>query len=229
MRLPLALRAGLGVLAFASLLASAGCGTRIIDLREPPDPDPVPQPTTAVAAVERLEWAWRHRNVDAYRDLFTADFRFECVSDTAAASLVLYREAELEFARRLFQTGGGGNPPAISVSCDIPRPLIEQPGEGGARWSRQVVLAFAAGVRVPNGDYRVLSYNMKIHAVRGDVARIPQELIDAGYRADSTRWWIERWEDSITPARTTPAGRTWTVTTLKASYLDLPISHGPRF
>jgi hypothetical protein len=33
------------------------------------------------------------------------------------------------------------------------------------------------------------------YVVRGDSAAIPPELYSRGFRPDSLRWWIERWED----------------------------------
>ena len=65
------------------------------------------------------------------------------------------------------------------------------------------------------------------YLTRGDVAAIPDELKDRGFGPDSTRWYIERWEDDtanpqtggralaapVAPARATPAldefHRTW--------------------
>jgi hypothetical protein len=72
--------------------------------------------------------------------------------------------------------------------------------------------------------------------VRGDSARIPQVLRDRGYGPDSTRWWIDRWEDAPPPggraglaARTDAAGpfqampsRLFTIAEIKQLYLSPP-------
>jgi hypothetical protein len=59
-------------------------------------------------------------------------------------------------------------------------------------WHQQIV----AGVhlRIDTGEQE---FNVEglatFYLVRGDSALIPT---DTGLRADSTRWWIERWEDA---------------------------------
>lgn len=221
MRLSLALRAGFGVLALAALLAVPGCGSRVIDLREPPDPDPVPEATSASNAVRRLQWAWNHRDPAPYRDLFTADFRFQSASFDSAGSLILYRDQEQAFAGRLFRMGGAGHPAATSISCWLTLPLIETPSSLQGHhptWHREISVNFTAGVRVPGGDYRMID-RPRFLLVRGDSARVPQELIDQGHRPDSTRWWIERWESEFDQPDSMRG--IWSVSELKAQYLGI--------
>ena len=52
----------------------------------------------------------------------------------------------------------------------------------------------------------------KFYMVRGDSAAIPDDQIRQGVGPDSTRWWIQLWEDETLPAgsRANPAlNTTW--------------------
>lgn len=198
-----------------ALAAVAGCGSRVIDLRTPPDPDPLPAPASPADALLRLRWAWTHRDPAPLRDLLAADYRFEVAADTARPPL--FRQAELEFAERLLVSGTATRPAAETVALELVRPGL-QPGADPRR--RRIVTGLHLGVRVPDGEYRVISEAVFTLA-RGDVARIPQELLDEGYAADSTRWWIERWEErTAAGSGSLPEGAV-TVAALKGLYLDL--------
>jgi hypothetical protein len=69
-----------------------------------------------------------------------------------------------------------------------------------------------------------------LYFVRGDSACIPQELRDRGYEPDSTRWWIEHWEEFVVASGAPSAPRVArppplrpvTLGALKALYLDSP-------
>lgn len=217
---PLARRA----LAAVLLLALAGCGERIIDLRDPPDPDPIPAPSSPDLTLARLQWAWNHRDPAPLDDLFSADFVFQsAVGDSGAAPPLLFRESELEFSRRLFQTGTATQPPANAVTLELVRPLLVFPDPRPGRmfpWNIEVRTTAHLGVRVPHGDYRISS-GARFQLVRGDSAVIPQRLLDRGYRPDSTRWWIQGWIEEVRSPRALP-GEQATLFRLKALYLDLP-------
>jgi len=65
---------------------------------------------------------------------------------------------------------------------------------------------------------------VRFHLVRGDSALLPQELLDRGARRDSTRWYVERWDDeTVGPAATLPA-RNLTWGRLKLLYLGAATS-----
>jgi hypothetical protein len=63
-----------------------------------------------------------------------------------------------------------------------------------------------------NGSPEVTSVtgSALFYVVRGDSALIPSEF-GTRFRGDSTRWWIERWEDETagasSPASAQPVGR----------------------
>jgi hypothetical protein len=214
---------GAGFVALALLLS--GCGSRVIDLREPPDPDPVPEPSSPQAAVLRVQWAWNHRDPEPLRDLLTSDYRyFETRADTGDA-FELFRQSELMFSNHLFETGTATRPPATAVTFVFANPVADEPSSVPGHdpgWHREVVATLHLGVRVPDGDYRVIG-PVRFGLVRGDSARIPQELLDRGYLPDANRWWIERWVDEVQPVSgvATPS-EPFTLSALKAIYLDLP-------
>ena len=225
------IRAAFACLALGALLA--GCGSKVIDLRDPPDPDPVPAPTSSVNAVRRLQWAWNHRDPVPLDDLFTADYVFVAsVRDTAGADTIvgIYRDSELLFSQRLFVTGTPTLPASSAVTLELFSNLVPaadpRPGKTYP-WHVQIPSNMHIGVRVPGGDYRVMGPTI-FYLVRGDSAKIPQRLIDRGYLPDSTRWWIERWDDQTVSAaapavrpQTAMPGTQFTLRTLKELYLGL--------
>jgi hypothetical protein len=71
----------------------------------------------------------------------------------------------------------------------------------------------------------MLTGRFTFFCVRGDSVAIPPELASAGVGPDSTRWWIERWEDATTTA-TEPGmhpapARTTTFTALKHQFMPI--------
>lgn len=166
---------------------------------------PPPSPVSAAEVVELFAWCWNNRAYQEYREIFTDDFRFQLsAQDTAGQGGrgdFLTRTEELETALHLFVEGNASEPPARSISLEISRPLIELPDSRhdpanrvfkAEPWHKEiateVVLRIDAGEQV----FNVLG-RAKFFLVRGDSALIPPDLV--GFRPDSTRWWIERWED----------------------------------
>lgn len=229
-------RAALGALVLL-LAALPGCGSRVIDLRDPADPDPVPAPSSPTAAVLRLQWAWNRRDPEPLRDLIASDYRYFGSPPDSGSGFEIFRRSELAFATNLFVTGTANLPPATAVTFLLASPITEAPSPipgQDPRWHREIASGLHVGVRVPAGDYRVIG-KARFGLVRGDSARIPQELLDRGFVPDSTRWWIERWaeEESVPPpgsraaAEPAAAGRAqpsepFSLSTLKAIYLGLP-------
>lgn len=226
------LEAGLGVLAALAIAGVSGCGSRVIDLREPPEPDPLPAAASPEAALLRLQWAWNHRDREPLRDLYTSDFRYAAAAPDTGGTFELFRQSELAFATSLFVTGTATRPPARTIAFELTRPLVAGPSPvpgQDPRWHREISTVVHVGVRVPDGDYRVTGL-ARFGLVRGDSARIPQELLDRGVLPDSSQWWIERWEEDGSggsAARAMPSAM-FTLSTLKAIYLDLPPPAQPR-
>jgi hypothetical protein len=212
----------------ATLLCSLpGCTSQIV-LPPAPVPDEAPAPATPVDALRRLEWSWSRRNVEPVRDLFACDYEFVFAPDDPAGDRFRdrpwTRPDEMAFARHLLETGSATAQAAIYVALDMENaPLALPDGRAGKdpRWHRRIETPFVAVVETPARQFRVLGFE-RFYFVRGDSACIPQELRDRGYGPDSTRWWIERWEEETVYA--TPGGPTRPVTlgAVRAVYLDSP-------
>ncbi|HEY2955808.1 MAG TPA: hypothetical protein VGK89_11225 [Candidatus Eisenbacteria bacterium] len=207
----------------------AGCQTRIL-LPVAPKPDTPPRAATPADALRRLAWSWKHRALEPCRDLFSCDYEFAFAPEDTSGRRFLdrpwTRPDELDFARHLFETGGAQGGPASYVALDLqddpPALPDDRPGKN-ARCHQRIETPFVAVVVTPGRELRLLGIE-RLYFVRGDSACIPQELRDRGYGPDSTRWWIERWEDYSTtaaPFRAQPA-RPVTVGAVKALYLDAP-------
>lgn len=219
----------------APFVALAGCSTQIV-LPVAPKPDQPPVAATPSAALSRLAWSWKHRALEPCRDLFACDYEFAFEPDDSAGirfqGRPWTRPDELDFTRHLFETGSALAPPASYVGLDLesdaPALPDDRPGKD-ERWHRRIQTPFIAVVEAPGREFRVLGFET-FYFTRGDSACIPQELRDQGYGPDSTRWWIERWEDyylvtpvgGARPSRALAPIRPITIGAVKALYLDSP-------
>jgi hypothetical protein len=202
---------------------------------------PAPSPSTAAGVVRLLEWCWRNRDIDYYRQLFTDDYQFIFALKDSSGSLTrdppLNRETELTTAKNLF-VGGASAPAATNITLNLDPTLNPQadsrPGKDAVT-HKEILTSVDLAIRVEGGrEYRISGY-ARYFVVRGDVASIPKELKDRGFAADSNRWYIERWNDETlgeAPASARPAvGLTalrraalapWAVGTARAQYADGP-------
>lgn len=156
----------------------------------------------ALGAITKLESSWRDRSLARYRELFTADFRFAFADDDSVGDRypgrTWTREDELLAAGRLFAGGNGAEPPATSIGLGADAAIAGSsyvPGRSYP-WHMQVLVP-NIGLDVSRGDAPSLHVQGRalFSVVRGDSARIPQELLDLGFRPDSTQWYIEGWRD----------------------------------
>lgn len=161
---------------------------------------PAPVPSSPENILRLFEWCWNNRAIDEYREVFTDDYRFAFAQTDSAGNAYrdqpYRREDELASATNLF-VGGGAQPPASSISLTFDRNLYVQPDSRAGRnprWHKQITTRVTLSVRADEIAYDVQGSAL-FFVVRGDSATIPPALIDQGFRRDSTRWWIERWED----------------------------------
>lgn len=186
---------------------SAGCGCT-----NPPASSGVETPPEAMA---RFETAYEAQNLAGYAALFAADFRFHF---SAAADPTLVSQYgntwdssfETNSASHLFDgfTNEGGNfvPGAESMALGLTG-IHYEPDPEHADSTRHYVLADSAQVTLvitlPSGlgDYEV-SGTHSYSLVRGDAAHL-----GAGQAADSTRWFIRRWDDLTAPLAVRTGGR----------------------
>jgi len=200
------IRAALGIAAAALTLAAAtGCfnpfSPRTRSERAVSSPPPVPSSPDQV--IELFAWCWRNRAYQEYTEIFTDDFRFQfSVRDTAGQGgrgEFLDRTAELETARHLFIEGNANEPPARSITLEFTGTLRPEPdsrdGQNGlikkTPWHYQIATDVLLRIDTGEQEFNVVG-RATFYLVRGDSAQIPADL---GLARDSTRWWIERWED----------------------------------
>lgn len=186
--------------------------------------DPGPTANSPANAVKRLEWAYANRRPDALAGLFTDDFGFQfAFGDSAGNSFRANpwgRTDESTMSTRMF-VGQPDCLPARRIDLSLAQTLValndSRPGKS-PRWHKQIRSSVEFHVEIDHGDgstdLRVVQGNALFFLVRGDSAAIPPELVSRGYVPDSTRWWIQHWEDETLPAggalRAQPTrGTTW--------------------
>ena len=123
---------------------------------------------------------------------------------------ILGDEYELTTATHMF-TGGLDKPPASNITIQIDNPLVAQPDPRPGKdpvWHRSVRTSVSLKITVENNgspDISSVTGYALFYVVRGDSAVIPPEMVAQGFKPDSTRWWIERWEDETAGASGGPA------------------------
>lgn len=200
-------------------LGVAGCSqtgdgfdlARILGPREGQS-TPAPTPDSPAAALRLFEWSYNNKAFSEYRELFTADFRFYFHPlDSAGAAYrdtAWTRDDELISTLHLFVGGSTSQPPARSIRLTLdrnffvaPDPRISDP-EG--RWHKNVRTEVVLNVQLGDGNAIDISGAANFYLVRGDSAMIPIDLIARGFRPDSSRWWIARWDDETAQGEPAP-------------------------
>lgn len=216
--------------ALVALLAmAAGCS------KHPTSPPPAaldtpPSATSPENALLRFKWGWTHRDPAVLRSLLTADFSFVfgAMDSTGHAypDGTWGRETEDTCDVHLF-TGGSSEPPLTSVNLTFDPTLLAlrdvRPGHD-PRVHRTVTTSVALTCRTSTASFETQGRGL-FYFTRGDSASIPADEWAAGARPDSTRWWMDRWEDQtlsrggggLTTFSTQPA-RSSTWGQLKALY-----------
>lgn len=181
----------------------AGCGDD--PLPGSPRPANVPTPNTPLNALRTLEWGWNHLDVAAIGSVLADDFVFAfAAADSAGQAYRTQpwtRADELTAIQHLF-VGGTTEPPAVRVELEFDANPLTTPDPRPGRDTR-VRRAIRTGVHLrvhtSSSSYEVQGH-AQFYFTRGDSAAIPPELVAAGVRPDSTRWWIDRCEDATGPA-----------------------------
>lgn len=185
-----------------SLTIATGCSTNKAVL--PIVRDPAPSSNSPIEAAKRIEWDWN--NLDPhYNDMLTDDFVFvPASSDTIGhfgVSDPWTREVERIALQRMFDRQAGV-PKLLDLALHFDPALVAMPDPrpGMTPKFHRVVrtnLDLLADVAVGGGmteRWNVAGASL-LYFVRGDSAAIPQDLVERGFRPDSTQWWLERWED----------------------------------
>ena len=202
---------------------------------------PPPVPDSPSNILRLLVWAYNNRSIAEYREIFTDDYRFAFSTLDPAGDAyrgdIWTREDELISATHLFQGGSPSEPAALSISLALGGNLTPEtdprPGKQD-RMHKKINTTVSLVIVTPDKQTNV-NGPVTFYLVRGDVAAIPKELKDQRFGPDSTRWYIERWEDDtatngpggsasiapVSPARSVPtplefASASWG--RVKASY-----------
>ena len=200
-------------IATIALIATAALAAGCYNPFHPPElsggiSTPPPEPDTPSNLLRLLEWCYNNRALAEYRELFTDDYRFQFgVLDpygNAYRDSPWTREDEIGSAIKLFQ-GTSEKQAAANITLALDRNFRvrsdPRPGKN-SRWHRSIRTSHL--LRVVDADQvptDVTGFSL-FFVVRGDSALLPQELIDKGFGPDSTRWYIDRWEDesAVTPS-----------------------------
>jgi len=199
------------VLLFVLVAALPSCSrqTRIVvpepALSSPPADSPA-------GAVRVLEWAWNNRLCEPLYGLFADDYRFAFAPGDSAGNAYRNdswtRDDELAASCSLFAD-------ATEIDLSFDKTLIalndDRPGKD-RRYHRAIRTSVTLRTVLSSGLLAEVRGYGRFYLVRGDSAVIPEDQLQQGVRPDSTRWWIQRWEDETLPAgfRANPTqNRTW--------------------
>lgn len=198
------------MLLLAGAVALTGCTKRTTAPFVPgPAPPALDSPKDVLLA---LQWAMENRSLGTARTLFTDDYLFVFAGTDSAGNAFRdrpwTREDELLYMEHLF-VGGGTEPPADRIRLQFTNTLnafgSTLPGRD-PHWHKTI--RAEVFLRITRGESTLEVRGPSLfHFVRGDSAMIPEVLIDEGFGPDSTRWWIERWEDETVSPGAVPASR----------------------
>jgi hypothetical protein len=160
-----------------------------------------PSPTTPQNAVLLFEWCWVNRGVEEYKGLFTDDYVFQSAELDSAGNtsrdVLTRRNDEIETAQNMF-VGSAERPPASKITLNFDPSLVpfddNRPGKN-PRWHKQIRTSVDLKVDVEEGNTLEVSGHALFFLTRGDSALIPADRVAIGFKPDSLRWWIDRWED----------------------------------
>jgi hypothetical protein len=204
-----ALAVVLATLALAGGACSDSSGTGRWRGWRPQPAESSPAADSPENALRLLEWCWNHLDTTAYRDLFTDDYRFTfSLSDTGGSGYrdtTWTREDELASFNNM-----ASRTVSVSVALDRNfRVALDPRYPNSGRWRKLIrTSAFLRLVDADGGQADVSGYP-NFFLVRGDSAAIPVGLVARGVWPDSTRWYVQRWEDDCQEygSRATPASK----------------------
>jgi hypothetical protein len=196
----------------ASLLVLAALAALLAGCFNPFDPRisstrvasaPPPSPNTPANTIRLFVWCWQNRDPDRYAEVFTDDYRFVFGEADSAGNAFRdrpwLREDEMQFAQHLFR-GGADQPPASDIQIDFDKTLTpsDDPRPGhNPKWHQTIFTHVDLKITVTGSDgtpsVTPITGNALFYLTRGDSALIPTDL--KGFKPDSNRWWIDRWED----------------------------------
>jgi len=164
-----------------------------------PTPSPPYAQNSPQNALRLLEWGYTQKNLDSYRRLFTSDFRFvfsDRDSNGAAYRVVPWtRDDDMISTNHLFQGGDADQPVATAIQLALDRNFLVLPDDRvgkSPRWHVMSTTQLILHVALADGHTEDITGEAKFYLTRADSAAIPDDL---GAPADSTTWYVDRWED----------------------------------
>jgi len=154
---------------------------------------PPPVANSPSGVLRLFEWAYNNRDISEYRTVFTDDYRFVFSAlDTAGKA---YRDQpwtrsdELESAGKLFDA-------ASSITLQLDKSFAvfpdTRPGKGNPVYHKSIRTQVLLNIVTLDNNQINVSGKANFHLVRGDSAAIPSDL---KLPPDSTRWYIDQWDD----------------------------------
>ncbi len=197
----------IAALALAAALVApvAGCGKAHVSKPVTPPIVQPPTPDSPANALRLVQWSWDHRDSSALASALTDDFEFfylvpvpDSLGGGTQPATPMTRDEMLCTSGGLF-VGGGRYPRATSITLAFdstlqvtpdPRPGMDPRVHKAIVTTTDVSIALAGG-----GSYQIHG-GSSFFVVRGDSAAIPFDLQARGIRADSTRWFVQVWDDA---------------------------------
>ena len=187
-------------------VGSLGCETET-DITLPEEPGP-PVNDTPAATIERFEWGYERQDEGLYGSVLTGDFRFAfspqddpafanefgddwAKSDEVAAATTLFDGGQNRIGLTLTQAQ------TILLTLDDMAPVGDASAGRDSNLYKVLDTTLRLDVRsptqVPIADIgRAMPNTHRMFLVRGDAA----DSLNAGQRADSTRWYIWKWQEN---------------------------------
>ncbi len=195
-----------------------------------------PSPLSPTGVIQLWQWAYRHRDINAYKELFTADYTFVFATLDPAGEQYKgtpwTRDDELASTTHLFVGGSATEEPATSITLDFGNELSaipeRLPSDSTGLYHMSVSVEVVLDVQRPSSSLQVKG-NAVLHVVRGDIAKIPKDL---NLQPDPLRWYIWEWDDytnqgSSPQARAHPVGGDARVASAAAARPAAPAVLGP--
>jgi hypothetical protein len=172
--------------------------------------------STPAGALRQLEWGVNHRDFEILAGLLSDDFVFQSAELDSAGNSTRDTAATRDSVLMVLRSLLAGARVHLSLD-DILVPFNDPRVGKNPKWHK--IIRTSVDLVVVDSTLQH-SFEATGHALffltRGDSAAIPADQTARGARPDSTRWWIDRWEDESIGsggAHAIPATRTsvWTI------------------
>jgi hypothetical protein len=200
-----------------AVFLAAGCSSNSPEQPAPKAPQYTANDTPA-HAVQRFLQSYMGKQETIYTSLFTKDFVFDFSNTTDPTLVTQYvngwvKNDEFQSATHLFHGVSPAGAPTLPAASSIQITFANMTpiGDGSStdQLTHQVLITRVDGsVAVPQSGSEPLTYlitnNLNVfYLVRGDAAT----SLDAGQPADSSHWYVYRWQDQTGSAAAGRLGR----------------------